>query len=144
MSHTPGPWKFEVVEDTGRFMGCKRLDGEGESTVIDLSDEWDGWPESGQDLQMTISKEDAALIEAAPEMLEKIKRLEAEKAESEHALGFAVDAVERLEVEKAEMGKVLLLVKVMIDSHAKHLTRGSGYHRLVEVIKNQGKARGEE
>ena len=86
MSHTPGPWKFEVVEDTGRFMGCKRLDGEGESTVIDLSNEWTGYPECGQDLQMTISKEDAALIESAPEMLEKIKRLEAEKAEMLRAL----------------------------------------------------------
>ena len=73
MSHTPGPWKFEVVEDTGRFMGCKRLDGEGESTVIDLSDEWTGYPECGQDLQMTISKEDAALIAAAADMLRALE-----------------------------------------------------------------------
>ena len=53
----------------------------------------------------------------------------------------ALERIEKLEAEKAEMGKVLLLVKVMIDSHAKHLTRGSGYYRLVEIIKNQGEAR---
>lgn len=68
MSHTPGPWKFEVVDETDSFLGCKRLDGGGGSTVIDLSNEWTGYPECGQDLQMTISKEDAALIESAPEM----------------------------------------------------------------------------
>ena len=32
-----------------------------------------------------------------------IEKLEAEKAELEHALGFAVDAVDRLEAEKSEM-----------------------------------------
>lgn len=73
MSHTPGPWKFKVVDETNSFLGCKRLDGGGGSTVIDLSNEWDGWPECGQDLQMTISKDDAALIAAAPEMLEALE-----------------------------------------------------------------------
>ena len=67
MSHTPGPWKFEVVDETDSFLGCKRLDGGNGSTIIDLSDEWTGYRECGQDLQMTISKEDAALIAAAPE-----------------------------------------------------------------------------
>lgn len=74
MSHTPGPWKFKVVEDTGSFLGCKRLDGGG-STVIDLSDEWIGYPECGQDLQMTISKDDAHLIAAAPDMLEVLETI---------------------------------------------------------------------
>lgn len=69
MSHTSGPWKFKVVDETDSFLGCKRLDGGGGSTVIDLSNEWDGWPECGQDLQMTISKNDVALIAAAPDML---------------------------------------------------------------------------
>lgn len=73
MSHTPGPWKFEVVDETDSFLGCKRLDGGGGSTVIDLSDEWTGYPECGQDLQMTISKDDAALIAAAPEVLEALE-----------------------------------------------------------------------
>ena len=86
MSHTPGPWKFEVVDETYNFLGCKRLNGGGGSTVIDLSNEWTGYPECGQDLQMTISKDDAALIAAAPEMLGKIERLEAEKAEMLRAL----------------------------------------------------------
>ena len=86
MSHTPGPWKFEVVDETDSLLGCKRLDGGSGSTVIDLSNEWTGYQECGQDLQMTISKDDAALIEGAPEMLGKIKRLEAEKAEMLRAL----------------------------------------------------------
>ena len=75
MSHTPGPWKFKVVDETDSFLGCKRLDGGGGSTVIDLSNEWTGYPECGQDLQMTISKEDAALIAAAPDMLEALERI---------------------------------------------------------------------
>ena len=75
MSHTPGPWKFKVVDETDSFLGCKRLDGGGGSTVIDLSNEWTGYPECGQDLQMTISKDDAALIAAAPEMLEALERI---------------------------------------------------------------------
>lgn len=125
---TPGPW---YVYNNGFYLETTNESGQ-EAPTISISDIHD----------KNISN--ANLIAAAPEMLEKIQRLEAEKAESEHALGFAVEAVERLEAEKAEMGKVLLLVKVMIDSHAKHLTCGSGYHRLVEVIKNQGKARGEE
>lgn len=73
MSHTPGPWKFEVVDETDSFLGCKRLDGGSGSTVIDLSNEWTGYPECGQDLQMTISKDDAALIAAAPEVLEALE-----------------------------------------------------------------------
>lgn len=73
MSHTPGPWKFKVVDETDSFFGCKRLDGGNGSTVIDLSDEWTGYPECGQDLQMTISKDDAALIAAAPEMLKALE-----------------------------------------------------------------------
>ena len=75
MSHTPGPWKFKVVDEAYSFLGCKRLDGGGGSTVIDLSNEWTGYPECGQDLQMTISKDDAALIAAAPEMLEVLERI---------------------------------------------------------------------
>jgi hypothetical protein len=75
MSHTPGPWKFKVVDETDSFLGCKRLDGGGVSTVIDLSDEWTGYRECGQDLQMTISKDDAALIEAAPDMLEALEEM---------------------------------------------------------------------
>ena len=75
MSHTPGPWKFEVVDETDSFLGCRWLDGGGGSSVIDLSNEWAGYPENGEDLQMTISKEDAALIAAAPEMLEALERI---------------------------------------------------------------------
>jgi hypothetical protein len=75
MSHTPGPWKFEVVDETDSLLGCKRLNGGNGSTVIDLSDEWTGYPECGQDLQMTISKDDAALIAAAPEMLEALEEM---------------------------------------------------------------------
>ena len=75
MSHTPGPWKFEVVDETDSLLGCKWLDGGSGSTVIDLSNEWTGYPECGQDLQMTISKEDAHLIAAAPEMLEALEWL---------------------------------------------------------------------
>ena len=75
MSHTPGQWKFEVVDETDSFLGCKRLDGGSGSTVIDLSNEWTGYPECGQDLQMTISKDDAALIATAPEMLEALEAL---------------------------------------------------------------------
>ena len=75
MSHTPGPWKFEVVDEAYSSLGCKRLNGGNGSTVIDLSDEWTGYPECGQDLQMTISKDDAALIAAAPRMLEVLEWL---------------------------------------------------------------------
>ena len=75
MSHTPGPWKFEVVDETDSLLGCKRLNGWNGSTVIYLSDEWTGYPECGQDLQMTISKDDAALIAAAPEMLEALEEM---------------------------------------------------------------------
>ena len=75
MSHTPGPWKFEVVDETDSFLGCRWLDGGGGSSVIDLSNEWTGYPENGEDLQMTISKDDAALIAAAPDMLEALERI---------------------------------------------------------------------
>ena len=42
MTHTPGPWKFEVVDETDSLLGCKRLNGGDGGTVIDLSDEWTG------------------------------------------------------------------------------------------------------
>ena len=53
---------------------------------------------------MSVPKRIVNLIDAKNE---EIMRLEAEKAESEHALGFAVDAVERLEAEKSEMLEAL-------------------------------------
>lgn len=53
---------------------------------------------------MSVPKHIVALIDAKNE---EILRLEREKAESEHALGFAVEAVQRLEAEKAEMLEVL-------------------------------------
>ena len=53
---------------------------------------------------MSVPKHIVALIDAKNE---EILRLEAEKAESEYALGFAVEAVERLEAEKAEMLAIL-------------------------------------
>ncbi|NCB75418.1 MAG: hypothetical protein EOM51_11870 [Clostridia bacterium] len=112
MSHTPGPWRvaenlFGNTASYEVYSNAETKSGKGGYTRI---------------CQITPrdQKDNAHLIAAAPDMLGKIKRLEAEKA---------------------EMGKVLLLVKVMIDSHAKHLTRGSGYYRLVEIIKNQGEAR---
>ena len=96
MSHTPGPWKFEVVEEADSFLGCKWLDGGGGSTVIDLSDEWMGYPECGQDLQMTISKDDAALIAAAPEMLVVLEELrESASYWSEYDVPLGI--VERIE-----------------------------------------------
>ena len=96
MSHTPGPWKFEVVDETDSFLGCKRLNGGNGSTVIDLSDEWMGYPECGQDLQMTISKDDAALIAAAPEMLAVLEELrESASYWSEYDVPLGI--VERIE-----------------------------------------------
>lgn len=53
---------------------------------------------------MSVPKHIVALIDAKNE---EILRLEREKAESEHALGFAVEAVERLEAEKSEMLEAL-------------------------------------
>ena len=105
MSHTPGPWKFKVVDETDSFLGCKRLDGGGGSTVIDLSNEWDGWPECGQDLQMTISKDDAALIAAAPEMLAVLEELR-ESASYWSEYDVPVGIVERIEaaIRKARGG----------------------------------------
>ena len=52
----------------------------------------------------------AEVINAAKEHIEK---LEEEKAESEHALGFAVEAVERLEAEKRAI--VDILEKILVD-----------------------------
>lgn len=96
MSHTMGPWKFEVVDETDSFLGCKRLDGGDGGTVIDLSDEWTGYPECGQDLQMTISKDDAALIAAAPEMLDVLEELrESASYWSEYDVPLGI--VERIE-----------------------------------------------
>jgi len=96
MSHTPGPWKFEVVDETDSFLGCKRLDGGSGSTVIDLSNEWTGYPECGQDLQMTISKDDAAIIEGAAEMLAVLEELrESASYWSEYDVPLGI--VERIE-----------------------------------------------
>ena len=53
---------------------------------------------------MSVPKRIVALIDAKNE---EIFRLEREKAESEHALCFAIDRVERLEAEKAEMLAIL-------------------------------------
>lgn len=53
---------------------------------------------------MSVPKHIVTLIDAKNE---EIMRLEREKAESEHALGFAVEAVERLEAEKSEMLAIL-------------------------------------
>lgn len=63
----------------------------------------------------------------------RIERLEAEKAESEHALGFAIEAVERLEAEKAELVEALKEVYRTVHLH-KRL-----YALIVKVL---GKARG--
>ena len=53
---------------------------------------------------MSVPKHIVALIDAKNE---EIMRLEREKAESEHALGFAIDRVEHLEAEKAEIVEML-------------------------------------
>lgn len=70
----------------------------------------------------------------------EIVRLKVEKAEVEHALGFAIDRVERLEAEKAEMLNVLeKLSSLLVD--------GEEYVPLElreEMITAIRKARGEE
>ena len=53
---------------------------------------------------MSVPKHIVSLIDAKNK---EILRLEREKAESEHALGFAVEAVERLEAEQSEMLEAL-------------------------------------
>ena len=53
---------------------------------------------------MSVPKHIVALIDAKNEEILRLERL---VAESEHALGFAVEAVERLEAEKSEMLEAL-------------------------------------
>jgi len=111
MSHTPGPWKFKVVDETDSFLGCKRLDGGDGGTVIDLSNEWAGYPECGQDLQMTISKDDAALIAAAPDLKEALewyaenvlncRKITAEGDKARHDLDHDGGKRARMALEKA-------------------------------------------
>ena len=101
MSHTPGPWKFEVVDETDSLLGCKRLDGGSGSTVIDLSNEWTGYPECGQDLQMTISKDDAALIAAAPEMLRALEAVTGDSEESDYMTQAQIQGLCRAAIRKA-------------------------------------------
>ena len=83
---------------------------------------------------MSVPKHIVALIDAKNE---EILRLEREKAESEHALGFAVDALERLEAEKSEMLEAL--ERIRDESGPFNLGE---MRKLVEVAIR--KARGEE
>ncbi len=53
---------------------------------------------------MSVPKHIVALIDAKNEEIMRLERL---VAESEHALGFAVEAVERLEAENSEMLEAL-------------------------------------
>ena len=53
---------------------------------------------------MSVPKRIVNLIDAKNEEIMRLERL---VAESEHALGFAIDRVERLEAEKAEMLAIL-------------------------------------
>ena len=61
---------------------------------------------------MSVPKHIVALIDAKNE---EILRLEREKAESEHALGFAVEAVERLEARGAEMCEVIVKLIAVVE-----------------------------
>ena len=70
---------------------------------------------------------------------ETIQRLEAEKAEVEHALGFAIDRVEHLEAEKAEMAIALNTMVEMVEMN------GFGKHYALDLARAAiRKARGEE
>lgn len=150
MSHTPGPWKFEVVDETDSLLGCKRLNGGNGSTVIDLSDEWTGYPECGQDLQMTISKDDAALIAAAPEMLEALEELgltteqvkdgiiQMEFAHNHERSGVIEYMVARLQdcmSEKKEAQRAAGRLKDQYENVSKHYSRRGGDIERLEAEK---------
>ena len=75
---------------------------------------------------MSVPKHIVALIDAKNE---EILRLEREKAESEHALGFAFEAVERLEAEKSEMVVALKTMVEMVEMN------GFGKHYALDLAR---------
>ena len=154
MSHTKGKcevvhtnWRTSLLVFGGRIMAECNVDPDfDEDNASDVEAE-------DAEMEKTANAERiAALWNAAEELgltteaIEKgvIQMAFAHSHEQGWVIEVALARIKKLEAEKAEMGKVLLLVKIMIDSHAKHLTKGSGYRRLIEAIKNQGKAREEE
>ena len=78
--HTPGPWEWRWDSRNKGYAATCLLSTEGH-VVIDLADDWDGAPESGQLLVMELSPADARLISAAPQLLavcEAYEELEAD------------------------------------------------------------------
>ena len=75
---------------------------------------------------MSVPKRIVALIDAKNE---EIMRLEREKAELEHALGFAIDRVEHLEAEKSEMAIALKTMVEMVEMN------GFGKHYALDLAR---------
>lgn len=71
MKHTPGPWQF--VGKPNLYECLKNAEG---TPVIVLIDDYDGYPECGQDLRMDVEDQDAHLIAAAPDMYEALREID--------------------------------------------------------------------
>lgn len=138
-----GTMKFLIVDGTGIAVMCGKVGGAKveEANARRLAALWN----AAEDIEATTEEIAEGVIQFAFELgerhaevinaaKERIEKLEAEKGESEHALGFAVEAVKRLEAEKAEMLRVLIIAKMLIDEHAKHLTHCSGYQYIEDSI----------
>ena len=87
---------------------------------------------------MSVPKHIVALIDAKNE---EILRLELEKAEVEHALGFAIDRVEHLEAEKAEMLAILEELRESASYWSEYDVPVGIVERIESAVR---KARGEE
>lgn len=153
-----GTMKFLLVSGTGIAVMCGKVGGAKveEANARRLAALWN----AAEELGLTTEAIEKGVIQDSYHALAdhlvgeivsgKIQRLEAEKAESEHALGFAIDRVERLEAEKAEMlealewyaEKVLNCRKITAEGDAaRHDLDHDGGKRARMALE---KARGEE
>lgn len=74
---TPGPWEWRVCGNDSVYIRAETLDG-----VIELEDDYSGYPECGEHLIMEMLGHDADFIAHArtdiPAMLAEVGRLQAE------------------------------------------------------------------
>lgn len=85
-------WQFKGDRENESYTHLESNDGR---LVIQLSDEYPGYAECGQDLRMGIEPADVKLIEAAPELFEENNKLWEINSELAEALNEAMPIIER-------------------------------------------------
>lgn len=75
MPITPGPWEWKNLNEEKYHIEAEGLCGENGEIIIDIEDDFPGYPECGRHLIVSMSKDDARAIVCAPEMVEALESL---------------------------------------------------------------------